>query len=100
MGMGKKTTRAVLAAALAAGLLCAAASPAAAIPSLTPTSHDFGTQLVGTSSSSFTFVLRVRCIEDPANPGTGICNISGGEPFSPTITVPSGYTQTNDCPAT
>jgi hypothetical protein len=97
MGMGKRAKRVVLAAALAAGLLGASASTAAAYPSITPNSHDFGPQLVGTSSSPFTFVLRVRCLEDPPNPGT--C-ASGPEPLSPAITVSSSFTQTNDCPPT
>jgi hypothetical protein len=100
MGMGKRTIAVVIGAAvLAVALLCVTASPAAAYPSITPTSHDFGAQQVGTTGSPFTFVLRVRCLEDPANPGSGIC-ASGPEPLSPAITVPSGFAQTNDCPAT
>jgi hypothetical protein len=99
MGMGKRTAKAVLGAALAAGVLGVTASPAMAIPSMTPSIHDFGNQQVGTFGSYFTFVLRVKCVEDPANPGSGICN-SGSEPFSPVITVPSAFAQTNDCPAT
>jgi hypothetical protein len=99
MGMEKTTTRVVLVVALAVGLLGVIASPAAAYPSITPTSHDFGAQQVGTTASPFTFVLRVRCLEDPANPGSGLC-ASGPEPLSPAITVPSGFTQTNDCPPT
>jgi hypothetical protein len=98
MGMEKKT-RAVLVAALAVGLLGVTVSPAAAYPSITPTSHDFGAQQVGTTGSPFNFVLRVRCLEDPANPGSGLC-ANGPEPLSPVITVPSGFTQTNDCPPT
>jgi hypothetical protein len=70
-------------------------APAAGYATLTPGAHDFGSQLVGTSSAPFNFTLNAKCTEQPTIPGT--C-IAPEPPFLPMITVPPGFTQTNNCP--
>jgi len=97
------TRRGISAAALAVAALAlgaGGAAPAAAYVSLTPNQHDFGAQQVGTVSAPFSFTLRVRCIEDPANPGSGIC-LMGSEPFTPNVSVTGPFkVQNNTCTST
>jgi hypothetical protein len=61
MGMEKTTTRVVLVAALAVGLLGLNASPAAATQTITPSSWNFGTLSVGATSAPKSFTLTVAC---------------------------------------
>jgi len=89
-----------LIAIVAAGVLLPTGSAAARV-STTPNSHDFGGQTAGTTSAPFTFTLTVRCTEDPANPGSGICNGGMSEPFTPNVTVSGRFViQNNNCTST
>jgi hypothetical protein len=89
----------LLAALVTAGVLLPAGSAAAHV-STTPNSHNFGGQTAGTTSAPFTFTLIVRCVEDPANPGSGMCQ-AGPEPFTPNVTVTGNFViRNNNCTST
>src|SRR5688572_2676269 len=86
---------------LAVGSALVPAGVATARVSTTPFNHAFGGQTVGTTSGPVTFTLNVRCTEDPANPGSGICNPPGAEPFTPNVTVTGNFAiQSNNCTST
>jgi hypothetical protein len=95
MGMGKRATRVVLAAALAAGLLGAMASSAAATQSITPSSWNFGTLAVGDTSAPKSFTLTVAC-----TPNGDMFPCFYIDSLAPVITTTGDYTVlSEDCPA-
>jgi len=74
------------------------AAPTASALSLTPDSHDFGIQTVGTMSSPQPFTLTVRCVTaDPLVPD--LCLVP--DVVTPAASIAGGdFAQTNDCPPT
>jgi hypothetical protein len=99
MQLGRGMTTGVAAAAVAAAflILSTGAFAAGATVVTAPTSHDFGSQTVGTPSAPFTFTLTNRCYEDIANPGT--CLMPGGNhPFTPSVSVTGDFAiKNNNC---
>jgi hypothetical protein len=94
--MGKRRTRAVGFVAVVALAWLACAASAMAYPSLSPSSHDFGSVMPGSSSAPSTFTLTVRCQEDPPNPGT----CASPYPLTPNVTVTGDFAiQNNGCTA-
>src|SRR5262245_15899031 len=84
-----------LPAVLALGLVASAAPTAYAAGSLTPASHDFGDQTVGTTSASFFFILSNFCLtQDPGDPF--FCG--SYNPVAPAVNTTGDFAQTNNCP--
>jgi hypothetical protein len=94
MGMEKRKTRVVLVAALAVGLLGVTASPAVAGKFVSPTSWNFGTLAIGSTSAPKTFTLTVTCIRSVDD---SFCEFN--DFFSPVVTTTGDYAVVgNDCP--
>jgi hypothetical protein len=95
--MGRRGLKGKVALALLLAAALPASASAAGAPIVTsPTSHDFGSQLVGTASTPFTFTLTDRCYEDVGVPGTCVAN----NPFTPSVSVSGPFAiQGNNCTA-
>jgi hypothetical protein len=94
--MNARITQRVLPAVLAVSALGIAA-PTASAASLTPASHDFGDQPVGTTGAPYTFILSASCtVEATADPA--LCG--GSQPVTPAVSSTGDFTQTNNCPLT
>jgi hypothetical protein len=95
MGMEKTTTRVILVAAVAVGLLGLIASPASATQTITPSSWNFGTLSVGATSAPKSFTLTVACT--PMG-DTYPCYYQ--DSLAPVISATGDYTVVSqDCPA-
>ena len=80
---------------LAIALLGIAPSTAGAAGALSPSTHDFGEQSVGTTSAPSNFTLTNFCIlQDSVNPT--FC--AAYNPVDPAVTSTGDFAQTNDCP--
>jgi hypothetical protein len=92
MGMGKRTITAV--AAIAAGLILAA--PASAGILLSPSSWNFGTLAIGSTSAPKTFTLTVTCV--PSDDGTIPCQFP--QYLNPVISTTGDFAvPSEDCPS-
>jgi hypothetical protein len=84
-------TRRILLLSLA--LLALTPATASAYRYWTPTTLDFGSQAVGTTSAGKTATFNLQCSYDPMNPAT----CTGDTVVDPTATVTGPFSQTNAC---
>jgi hypothetical protein len=94
--MKARITRRVLPAVFAV-VMVGIAAPRAGAATLTPASHDFGSQAVGTASAPQPFILSASCsVEATLDPA--FCG--GSQRVTPAVSTAGDFSQTNNCPAT